>query len=589
MCKESYHFPRLFFNTLFQPDVLNDVEPAVNGLSPYYGGRIGGLLDLSIREGTKERISGTAGAGSLGAHLFIEGPMSENSTFLVSGRRAYVDPAVPFLEPGAAMSRSGSYEVIGKANYRLSTSSRLFLSGYLGRDTYENSAEGGGGRLDNSFSWANRNLQGRWFGIGSSSLFLYGSVAYSRYDLTLDHSLNAPTTGESSTVLSSNYRIEDFSVRAHAEHYLDRDHTVRGGVELIGHGISAAISEFSVSNAPFTLQGFSSWELAVYLQDQWRIAGGVTAELGARVTSFMGSNGSFSGVDPRFSILAVVDDNTRSYASLTAINQFIHPYRTTGVFYFYPTVFWYPSTDEVKPTTSLQITAGIERAWADEAYVASVEAYYRTTHDYHGFNVLPRDSGSSSLMSSILYGAERAYGGSISVRKRFGVLTGSLRYTLGWLFDTFPELNDGEAFAPAFDRRHEVELWVTYSPGEEWAVGCVCVLASEPRFTTGALPQSLGLEGSRGFVAAAQYANALDANGSKSPGFQRLEINIMKRLAPWGVPCQLTLRMMNAYGLLDPYAWTVNPGQDMRRKWSVTMRDLKLFPLYPAVGLNVRF
>ncbi len=85
----------------FQPDVLNDVEPAVNGLSPYYGGRIGGLLDLSIREGTKERVTGMAGVGSLGARLFIEGPLSEESTFLISGRRAYVDPAVPLLEPDA--------------------------------------------------------------------------------------------------------------------------------------------------------------------------------------------------------------------------------------------------------------------------------------------------------------------------------------------------------------------------------------------------------------------------------------------------------------------------------------------------------
>ena len=346
----------------FQPDVLNDVESGRKRTLSILRGPDWGLLDLSIREGTKERVSGTAGAGSLGTHLLIEGPLSEKSTFLISGRRAYVDPAVPFLEPDAAMSRSGSYEVIGKVNYRLATSSRLFLSGYLGRDTYENSADGGGGRLDNSFSWANRNLQCRWFGIGSSSLFLYGSVAYSRYDLTLDHSLN-DQTGQPSTVLSSDYRIEDFSVRAHAEHYLDRDHTVRGGVELIGHGISAAISTFSLSNAPFTLQGFSSWELAVYLQDQWRITGESQQNWGARVTSFMGSNGSLSGVDPRFSILAALDDNTRLYASMTAINQFIHPYRTTGVFFFYPTVFWYPSTDVVKPTTSLQITAGIERTW----------------------------------------------------------------------------------------------------------------------------------------------------------------------------------------------------------------------------------
>ncbi len=193
-------------------------------------------------------------------------------------------------------------------------------------------------------------------------------------------------------------------------------------------------------------------------------------------------------------------------------------------------------------------------------------------------------------MNSILYGAERAYGGSISVRKRFGVLTGSLRYTLGWLSDTFAGVNNGEPFAPAFDRRHEVELWVTYSPGEEWAVGGVCVLTSEPPSTPTASPLTFSFNGSKGVDVRASYAaNAIDPNGSRSPGFQRMEINIRRRIALWGVHCQLTLRMMNAYGLLDPYEWTVNPGSDLRRKWTVTMRDLKLLPLYPAVGLNVRF
>ena len=261
----------------FQPDVLNDVESEMSGLSPFYGGRIGGLLDLSIREGTQERIAGIAGMGSLGTHLLIEGPLGDRSTFLVSGRRAYVDPAVPFLRADATPSRSGSYEILGKANYRLAGNSRLFLSGYLGGDTYANGVEGAGGRLDNAFEWSNRNLQCRWFGISSSSLFLYGSVGYSRHDLSLDHRLTAPWTNAPSGSYSSDYQIEDISLRAHAEHFLDRDHTIRGGVELNAHRITGDISEFSLSNAPISFDGFRFWELALYLQDQWRITEGLTA------------------------------------------------------------------------------------------------------------------------------------------------------------------------------------------------------------------------------------------------------------------------------------------------------------------------
>jgi len=39
----------------FPPELLNEVEPMVGGLPPYYGGRIGGLLDLSVRDGTGDR------------------------------------------------------------------------------------------------------------------------------------------------------------------------------------------------------------------------------------------------------------------------------------------------------------------------------------------------------------------------------------------------------------------------------------------------------------------------------------------------------------------------------------------------------
>ncbi len=577
----------------FQPDVLNDVESETSGLSPFYGGRIGGLLDLSIREGTQERIAGSAGMGSLGTHLLVEGPIGDRSTFLVSGRRAYVDPAVPFLRPDAATSRSGSYEIVGKANYRLAGNSRLFLSGYLGGDTYANSVEGGGGHLNNVFDWSNSNLQCRWFGISSSSLFLYGSIGYSRHDLSLDHELTAPWTVEPSTSYSSNYRIEDMSLRAHAEHFLDREHTIRGGVELNAHRITGHISEFSLANAPVSFRGYTFGELALYLQDQWRITDGLTAELGARATSFMGEGGTRSGVDPRFSLIAALDENTRLYGSLTAINQFIHPYRNTGVFFFYPTVFWYPTTSSVKPTTALQITVGAERGWGADAYLAGAEAYYRVTHDYHGYTLLAQSGKHSSLGEALIYGTEHAYGGSITMRKRFGVFTGSLRYTLSWLRDTFAEINNGEPFAPAFDRRHELELWATYSPGDDWTVGAVCVLASEPPLVTAASPISMNIKDtadpSQGPTYSYERSLALDANGSKTPGFQRLEISVMKRVMLWGVSCQFSLRMLNAYGLLDPFVWTLNGSPNSRTMWTAELRELTLFPLYPSVGMNIRF
>jgi len=579
----------------FQPDVLNDVAPAVSGLSPYYGGRISGLLDLSLREGSTERLSGAGGLGSLGADLFMEGPVNDRSSYLFSARRAFVDPPVPFLGESDMASRSGSYELIGKINFRLSASSRLFASGYLGADTYENSVRGGGQQLDNTFRWKNQSLQFRWFGISSSSLFLFSSLGYSRYNLTLSHDISDPIAVRAG--FASDYAIDDLSLRAHAEHFYDQNHTIRGGVELTGHGIRGNIGEFSLCAAPFILSGFSSWELAVYVQDQWRFSSSVTAELGARITSFMGSGGTRSAVDPRVSVLALLTEHTRLYTSLTSINQFIHPYRTTGVFYFYPMVFWYPSDDEAKPTTSLQVTAGIERDWGDEAYVASLEAYYRSTQNYHGYGAVVQAAEPMNLRESILYGTERAYGGSVALRKRYGAVSASIRYTLGWLFVSFPTVNGGNEFTSPFDRRHEWELWINWTPSEDWSVAGVCVLASEhspsdaiattwPDRTT----YSTDVLNTPWIGQAMAFAQLpIDANGSKSPGFQRLEVSISRRATLWGIPCQIGLRLMNAYGLLDPFEWTLRGGGNARARWTIALKDLTLFPLYPSLGCTVRF
>ena len=79
-----------------------------------------------------------------------------------------------------------------------------------------------------------------------------------------------------------------------------------------------------------------------------------------------------------------------------------------------------------------------------------------------------------------------------------------------------------------------------------------------------------------------------DATGAMTPGFQRLEFSIMKRLAFWNVPCQVTLRMLNAYGLIDPFVWQVSPG-GAARPWTIIQKELHLLPLYPTLSLHVHF
>jgi hypothetical protein len=579
----------------FNPEALNDVQVALGGLPPVYGGRVGGIVDLSMREGSRRQLSGSCGVGTLGSNLSLEGPISGTTTFLVSGRRGYPDAAMKIVPPdGLKPSLIGSSELIAKITQRLSGSDQISLSGYVGKDTYNNEGEGEEQVLKNDFSWGNKMFDLRWIGIVTPSLFLHTSVGYSRYYFMLHHDIFSNVSLSSSRV-SSNYAIEDFSIDAHAENYYDEDHTIRAGVELIHHRIDGSINRFSSQTAPLSLRNLSLWEAAVYLQDQWKILPGIAAELGGRATSFTSTQGSFSAIDPRFSLLLSFDEQTRFYTSFSAINQFIHPYRQSGVFLISPAIFWYPSSEKAKPSTSLHVTLGMERSWDDDAYSISAELYYRITNNLHGFGLDSIPAQTEDLEKIVLLGTGRMYGFTCSVRKRTGDVTGILTYNFSWSGETFAQIYGGNEFQPPFDRRHELQGAVSYAAGENWIMSALCVIISKHSSTI--TPNVIQSEDEKrrgeptltsAYEKTMNTNGFVDINGSKLPGFQRFELDVTRRFSLLNVSCEFSLRFMNSYGLLDPFIWKLKNTKD-GLKWSAALREQNLFPLYPAVDIMVRF
>jgi hypothetical protein len=584
------HFGGVF--STFSPEVLTDVQILLGGLPPSYGGRLGGIVDLSMRDGSRQRFAGSAGVGTLGALISLEGPLAERTSFLVSGRSTYPDAAMNLLSPnGIKPSQAGSLELTSKLTHRLSSSDQISLSSYIGRDTYSNNVEDGAGRLYNDFSWGNSMVDLRWIGIASPSLFLHAALVYSRYDLDLQHHENASTSFPGGLRFLSDYTIEDWNLNAHAENYYTEDHTLRAGIELVHHKVNGSISTFSDQIAPYSLQKSSSWEIAVYLQDQWKILPRVLSELGGRVSSFSSAAGSFSAIDPRFSLLITMDDRTHLYTSLSVITQFLHPYRSSGVFLFYPAIFWYPSTEKMQPSTSFHVTLGAERILEDDAYILSAETYYRITNNLHEFEYDTTTLHLTDLGQASLSGTGRTYGVMLSMRKRLGDLTGSINYNLSWSFESFAEINGGREFVPPFDRRHELQVSATYAIGEQWTLGAFCVAASGktlPSEPASVPAQAYGVKTNQVGVANAVSDGFTDINGSKLPGFQRLELNITRQFVLSNFHCEATFRLLNSYGLIDPFQWNLTH-RSTGLGWNVALREVTLFPLYPSIELVVRF
>ncbi len=84
----AYHLFGFF--SLFNGDALKSLELTKGGFPARYGGRLSSVLEITMKDGNKEKISGEAGIGMISSRLVLEGPIvKDKASFLVSGRRTY--------------------------------------------------------------------------------------------------------------------------------------------------------------------------------------------------------------------------------------------------------------------------------------------------------------------------------------------------------------------------------------------------------------------------------------------------------------------------------------------------------------------
>ncbi len=81
----------LGFFSAFNPDAIKDMQLYKGAISPKYGGRLSSVLDIRMKEGNSKEFSGNAGIGTIMSRLSLEAPIGKKGSFIVSGRRSYLD------------------------------------------------------------------------------------------------------------------------------------------------------------------------------------------------------------------------------------------------------------------------------------------------------------------------------------------------------------------------------------------------------------------------------------------------------------------------------------------------------------------
>jgi uncharacterized protein YgiM (DUF1202 family) len=165
------------FFSAFNPELVKDVELYKSSIPAQFGGRLSSVLDITGREGNKEKFAGTAGIGLLTSRVNIEGPIQKGkSSFNVGGRTTYSNWLLKLLpeRSGYKNSAASFYDVNLLLSQKVNDRNDLSITGYLSKDNFNLNS-------DTVYGYSNNSLSGKWRHIFNKQIEATFTAAYDRY------------------------------------------------------------------------------------------------------------------------------------------------------------------------------------------------------------------------------------------------------------------------------------------------------------------------------------------------------------------------------------------------------------------------
>ena len=574
-----------FFST-FNSDAIKDATLIKGNAPAQYGGRLSSVLDVKMKEGNNKNYTVNGGLGLISSRLSIEGPIQEDkSSFILSGRRTYADV---FLKATDKFKDNilYFYDFNAKANYIINDKNRIYFSGYFGKDELG---------LGSSFgiNWGNKTGTIRWNRVISNKLFLNTSFIYSdyNYDVSLKN-------GETKFNVNSN--IKDVNIKQDYTYYFNPKNTIRFGFNSILHSITPSIFTGTVNNSVNKV-GRDGLENAIYFNNNFKANQKLTLDYGLRVSAYSIMGGDvynlYNGNEKTSSILLEKNAFGKTYLNLEPritgnyrINELSsvklayarnvqHLHLLSNATASSPSDQWIGDSYNIKPELADQTSIGYTRNFKNNTYELGAELYYKTMQNQLDYKDGTNINTIADVESALLYGIGRAYGFELLAKKKIGLVSGWISYTLSKSERKIEGINGGDWYNAKQDRTHDISIVSIVELNSKWSVSGVFVYytGNAVTFPTG----KYSFEGQTIY----QYAKR---NANRMPTYHRFDISVTyenrdrkKRETSWN------FSLYNVYGRENAYR--ISFQDDPLDKTKTQIIQTALFRWVPSITYNFKF
>jgi len=579
------------FFSVFNSDAIKDVTVYKGGIPASFGGRAASVLDITMNNGNSKKFSSSGGIGLVSSRLTLEGPIiKDKMSFILSGRRTYGDLVARLLFPENLVSDDMNfyfYDFNAKLNYTLNDKNRLFLSGYFGQDVFELGKDIGTG-------WGNSTGTLRWNHLFSERLFSKTSLVYSKYDYGF-------VFGQNSMKLRSG--IEDLSVREEITWYANPENTLKFGFTGTHHLFRPGEITFNdTSSVEIVSREKTALEAAAYIQNEQKIGSRLSANYGLRFSAFsqLGpvwfyeyntenqpidstwySPGKTAfpelGFEPRLSLNFMMNDKSSVKLSYNRMAQYLHLLSNTTA--GSPTDVWMPGSNNLKPVFVDHFSAGYFRNFKNNGIETSAEVYYKNMA-----NTVDYEDGAEIIFnrhaeSQILRGKGRSYGMELYIKKKYGVFSGWISYTLARTENRIEGISDFSWYPVRYDKTHDLSLVAMQKIGKRLTLSCVWTYATGNAVT---------FPSGKYELQESPVPYYTERNGYRMPAYHRLDASLSlsskksnRFESGWDFSVYNLYNRRNAYMISFRESETV-PGTTEAVK-------LSLFGIVPSVSYNFKF
>lgn len=590
------------FFSLFNGDALKSVELTKGGFPARYGGRLSSVLDMQMKDGDKEKFRGEAGIGLISSRLVLEGPIiKDKCSFLVSGRRTYVDALSTPFQPKERKGGYFFYDFNAKINYTLGKKDRLFVSGYFGKDKFYSRFSQGQSASKIDFSWGNATSTIRWNHVFSNKIFANTSLIFTDYQLNIANE-NKFEKNYFSLVYKSG--IRDYGIKSNFDFFPRPEHHLRAGIQAVYHRFTPGAQvvqgmlDTTRVKSPVLIE---SGENAAFFEEDWTPNKVFRVNAGLRLTHFNIRKKNYFNAEPRISLRIALRHQFAIKAAYSIMNQYMHLLSNTGI--GLPTDLWVPATTKAPPMQSWQVATGVAKDFSKHGIELSVEGYYKKMHNVLGYKEGAsflaafggNGEGDESWENKVTSGQGWSYGAEFLLKKDFGKISGWVGYTLSWTELQFDELNFGKKFYARYDRKHDVSFVGIYKLNKKVTFSLTWVYGTGNAITLPLNSYQANMYGGSytpenpTALNQSQMFNVQDfgtqRNAFRMSPYHRLDAGVQFHKKMKRVERTFEISVYNAYNRQNPFYYFIQADEKGKQE----LMQVSLFPIIPGFSWNIKF